>query len=525
MLERLGLAPISAFNENIVAMNMLKQTSEKLSEKAPDEVTRFICQDTSQHPIVVDFDETLFLRNSTEEFLNTIAPRTIGAIVLIFIEAIKPWTWFPEAMQGQENRDWFRVVILTTLFPWNLLFWERHAKRLAQTYANQELIEAIKQRPDSKVIIVTKGFNFIVNPIVKYLPLTVEKTIGCRFWKGYIDRTSPKEQLMQKQFSDQEIRNTIFITDSLDDRSYLEIADFSFFVRWKNATYIPAMTDAYLPLFYSEKVKRPGEQAVKKYILKDHVVILILAVSWSSSMPVVHGVGILLLSIAFWCIYEVGYWENDRVAEKYEKNPTLSKTYHRYKGKMNEWEPWIWATLLSVPGLALIQLGGSLDWTIQSWNDLDIAASIDSSLLVTKLALWFGGLGFTRLTYIAYNYLDEKTRVWIYPILQYCKYFSFLLIVSTTVVGIILMFVQTLLDWVPYIIYRCGGQRSDMQTQLFRVYLFVFLCMAIAVSLRDFSIIATAQFAFILVWALLRCHQELRSLRNNIHLITSDRPS
>ncbi len=503
-------------------MNMLKQTSEKLSQKTPQETVQFIRQETYEHSIVVDFDETLLLRNSTEEFLNTIAPRTIGAIVLIFLDAIKPWTWFPTALGGQENRDWFRVVVLTILFPWNLLFWKKHAKRLAQTYANQDLIEAIKQRPNSKVIIVTKGFNFIVNPIAKYLPLTIDQTIGCRFWKGYIDRTAPKEQLMQRQLSDSEIRHTIFVTDSLDDRSYLEIADYSFFVQWEDATYIPAMTDAYLPLFYSEKVKRPGEQAVKKYILKDHVVIWLLAISWSSPMPIVHGVGIVLLSIAFWCIYEVGYWENDRVAEKYEKDPTLSKTYHKYKGKMNEWEPWIWAALLSIPGLALIQLSGSLDWDIQSWKNLDIAAAISISLLATKLALWFGILGFTRLTYVAYNYLDEQTRIWIYPILQYCKYFSILVVVSINLVGTVLMFVQTLLDWVPYIIYRCGGQRSEMQTQLFRVYLFVFLCLAIAVSLRDFSIIATTQFTFILVWALIRCHQELRKLRQNVHLITSD---
>ncbi|MGB3492993.1 MAG: HAD family hydrolase [Elainellaceae cyanobacterium] len=506
-------------------MTMLDQTSEKLSEKTPGEVTDFISRDTSQHTIVVDFDETLLLRNSTEEFLNTIAPRTIAAIVLMFIEAIKPWKWFPKAMRGNENRDWFRVVILTLLFPWNLLFWQRHAKRLAQKYANPALIQAIKSRPNSRVVIVTKGFNFIVDPIVKYLPLAVEKSIGCRFWQGYADRTTPKEKLMQGHFTEQEIQHSIFVTDSLDDRSYLSIADYPFFVQWEDATYIPAMTDAYLPLFYAEKVKRPGKQTIKKLILKNHFIALFLALSWISPMPIVHGIGILFLTIAFWCIYEVGYWENDRVAEQYEKNPTLSETYHRYKTKMNEWEPWIWATLLSIVGLVLLQLSQSLGWSLQRWLTLDIAASLDDTLLVKQLALWLGVLAFTRLLYVAYNYLDETTRVWVYPLLQYCKYFSFLLVAATSVVGMILLFVQTLVEWVPYIIYRCGGQRNDLQTQVFRVYLFVFFCLAIAVSLRDFSTIATTQFAVILVWSLIRCKQEVQELRQNAHLIVSDRQS
>lgn len=504
---------------------MLEQSSAKLSKKTPSDVTQFISQNTSQHTIVVDFDETLLLRNSTEEFLNRVAPRTIAAIVLIFIEMTKPWNWFPEQMRGQENRDWFRVVILTVLFPWNLLFWGKHAKQLAHAYANQDLIQAIQKRPDSKVVIVTKGFNFIVNPIAKHLPIAIEKSIGCRFWKGYIDRVAPKEKLMQGHLSDEEIRHTIFVTDSLDDRSYLSIADYPFFVQWEEAVYVPAMTDAYLPLFYAEKVKRPGKGTIKKLILKNHFAALFLALSLVSPMPIVHGIGILLLTLAFWCIYEVGYWENDQVAEKYEKNPVLSETYQRYKNKMNEWQPWIWVTLLSVPGLLLIQLSQSLGWTLESWSNLDISASIDTTLFVQHLALWLGVLAFTRLLYVAYNYLDEKTRIWIYPILQYCKYFSFLLVVATSFVGIVLMFVQTLIEWVPYIIYRCGGQRSDLQTQLFRVYLFVFLCLAIAVSLRDFSIIATLQFAVILVWSLIRCNQEVQALRQNAHWIVSDRQS
>lgn len=290
-------------------------------------------------------------------------------------------------------------------------------------------------------------------------------------------------------------------------------------MKWKDAAYVPAMMDAYLPLFYAEKVKRPGQQTIKTLILKNHFLALFLGLSWASPMPIVHGVGILLMTLAFWCIYEVGYYENDRVAELYEEKPTLSETYQRYKSKMNEHDPWIWAVLLSVPGLVLIQLSQSLGWTLQSWLTLSFSESINFGLLIIQLGLWLGVLGLTRLAYVGYNYLDEKTRIWIYPILQYCKYFSFLLVVAANTVGMVLMMVQTLIEWVPYIIYRCGGQRYNLQEQIFRVYLFTFLCLAIAASLRDLSIIANAQFIVILGWSLFRSGNQLRELWQNAHLI------
>lgn len=168
----------------------------EILEHSPQEAANFIRNNVSESIVVVDFDETLLLRNSTEEYLNTISPRTFAAVVLLILDLLKPWNWLPGALGGPENRDWFRVVILTLLFPWNLLRWGHCAKIIAQSYANQELIHAIEQRPNSQVVIVTKGFNFIVQPIVKYLPIAIDQTIGCRFWLGFIDRKAAKESLM-----------------------------------------------------------------------------------------------------------------------------------------------------------------------------------------------------------------------------------------------------------------------------------------------------------------------------------------
>ena len=40
--------------------------------------------------IVVDFDETLFLRNSTEEFLDSARPALLAAIMLRLLDVCSP---------------------------------------------------------------------------------------------------------------------------------------------------------------------------------------------------------------------------------------------------------------------------------------------------------------------------------------------------------------------------------------------------------------------------------------------------
>lgn len=492
---------------------------EKFSESSVAEVVSVLKNKSEESLIILDFDETLLLRNSTEEYLNTIQPQAIAAILLIILDAVKPWRYLPKKIGGETSRDWIRVLLLTIVFPWNILLWRSHARKLAETSINTELVEAISIHKNHRVVVATKGFNFIVIPIIKHLNTTIDEIIGCRFWMGCIDRNKNKEDLIASKISCAEIRESVVITDSLDDASLLAIVKHPFLVIWNQAKYIPAMQDAYIPFFYLEKVKRPGQRTIQEIILKNHLISLILALSWISPTPILHIPGISLLVFAFWCIYEVGYHENDRVAEKFEKNPVLSPTYHQYKSKMNQWQPWIWAVILSFFGILLIEASQIYIWKADNIGISEILTREHITELFIKLFLWLGVLSLTRLTYVAYNYLDEKTRIWIYPVLQVWKFFGFLVVSASNSIGVALLLAQLFVEWIPYSIYRCGGNRKTFQPEIFRLFVYSFLCLTIAIGMGDVSILINLQFVIIFVWVFLRSKSELMMLLSNASVL------
>lgn len=67
----------------------------------------------------------------------------------------------------------------------------------------------------------------------------------------------------------------------------------------------------YIPLLYSEKIKRPDKRYFLNNIIGEDFIILWLSFAYSSSHLWFNSISIFLLLIAFWCVYELGYIEND----------------------------------------------------------------------------------------------------------------------------------------------------------------------------------------------------------------------
>ncbi|XDE61148.1 hypothetical protein AB3M80_21345 [Arthrospira platensis BEA 1257B] len=172
--------------------------------------------------VIVDLDETLFLRNSTEEYLNSLQPKTLGAVLLIALDILKPWNWLPQPLKGDQSRDWCRVIISTLIFPWTLIFWQQQAQKLAHNYINQELILKFLEQFPSQIVIATLGFDLIINPIIKNLQFCPDAVISCRFWQGGVDRQRGKYELVKAVLTDEEIANAAVITDSTDDQVLLD---------------------------------------------------------------------------------------------------------------------------------------------------------------------------------------------------------------------------------------------------------------------------------------------------------------
>ncbi|MDJ0798450.1 MAG: haloacid dehalogenase-like hydrolase [Calothrix sp. MO_167.B12] len=470
-----------------------------------DEVVHLIQTAQKNTPILIDFDETIFLRNSTEEYLNSLRPRILGAILLSILSFLKPWNWLPSPIKGESSRDWLRVVVATIFFPWTLILWQWQAKQLALAYGNTTLIQAINQNYQANVIIATLGFDFIVRPIAKHLPIDVNDIdiIGCRFWKGVIDRFQGKLAMVTNKLGDEIVKHSIVITDSIQDLPLLSFVSKPCLIVWSEAKTVHAMDDVYIPFFYIERVKRKPGYFLKE-ILGNDLFCLILASSWLSSHPISHAISLTFLMLSFWCIYEVGYMENDLVSEKFEKKPVLSENYQRYKKRINLWQPWIWSAVFAIPGIILLESSQGMinDVLNTSLNTFQLQRiAIDS-------ICWLALLIFVRLTYWIYNHLDKKTRVWIYPILQVCRYFGFLVLTATNVIGTMILVAQVISRWIIYMIYRYAqGNWSNSYKNIIQLLLcliFGLLITAVTIGTHDTSILYSLQVCIIFIYCICR---------------------
>lgn len=202
--------------------------------------------------VILDFDETLLLRNSTAEYLNSLRPRLLGLILISIIKIIRPWTWLPKPFKGYKTKDWFLVIIPTLLLPWTLFLWRKKAKKIARNQGNLELIAAVNNNSNCPVIFASLGFKFIINPILQHLPLKCLESnqsyrlIGCRFWKGAKDRNMGKLLMLQQEFSDSAIASSVLVTDSEDDLPLLKVVKYPCLVVWSSAKYINPFQDFWL---------------------------------------------------------------------------------------------------------------------------------------------------------------------------------------------------------------------------------------------------------------------------------------
>ncbi len=227
-------------------MPMMNQNqNNKIELSDSDLAIAAIAKATQDTPIILDFDETLLLRNSTAEYINNIRPRLIGFGLIMLLKLVRPWFWLPRPFKGEQTRDWFLVTIPTILLPWTLILWQQKTKQLAHDHSNTELISAVNNT-DAPVIVASLGFNFIIKPILQQMPIKYASLVSCRFWQGVDDRRKGKLLMMQQVLSDAEIRAAILVTDSVDDLPLLKVVKQPCFVLWSLAKYVAPFQDFWL---------------------------------------------------------------------------------------------------------------------------------------------------------------------------------------------------------------------------------------------------------------------------------------
>ena len=489
-----------------------EQLPQSISQAAPD---------TS---IIVDFDETLFLLNSSAEYLNSLRPRFIAAIILKILSFTKPWRFLIKKSKDSEVRDWFLILFMTILFPWNIFLWQKTAKKLAQKYSNTELIATLNNNQTSNIIIATLGFRFVVEPILKFMPIHYSQLISCRFWQGSSDRQKGKLTMVQESIRPEQIAQGMLITDSLDDESLLKEVAYPFLITWSKAQYNSPMADIYFPFYYLEKIKRPGNNYLINSILLDDFPVLFLAFSWLSPQPILHGISILFLSISFWCIYEYGYYENDLVAEKYEDDPQVSKNYQSYKHTASWWKPWSWAVVLGIIGIVFLEASRFVT-SIFDWGWLQKRNLIlDNGIWL--LLYWIGFLLVSRFCFWVYNYVNKKTRIWLYLVLQITRYCGLIVVTATNIVGICALLTNIFTRSISYITYRySGGTKKSwpgLPEQFLKLVLFIPMLLGISIAEYDLSIFLGWQTLAFALWFLLRSKNQTLGIIRQFKLISQD---
>jgi len=130
-------------------------------------------------PIVVDFDETFFLRNSSQDFIRMVRPYVFGALLYKFLEIIRPWAWFDKGEVQVLTRDWFHVMSVILVFPWTLLVWRSHARKIAEVWTNKPLAELLKKRQPDYNVLCSQGFGPVVRPVLKHMGVAFSRVDTC----------------------------------------------------------------------------------------------------------------------------------------------------------------------------------------------------------------------------------------------------------------------------------------------------------------------------------------------------------
>jgi hypothetical protein len=331
--------------------------------------------------------------------------------------------------------------------------------------------------------------------------------------------------MVREVLNPEQIAQAIAITDSEDDLPLLSQVATPCLVVWPLAKYVSPMSNMYLPFLYLEKVKRPGENYFLKLILADDFPLLLLAFAWGTNNIIWQSLGLLLLLLSFWCIYEVGYYENDLVGEKYEEKPVLSQNYFLYKAMMNPWLPWIWALFFGTLGVvALDMAGGSLNSIDRVFPEIDYQLLKSSLLLLTY---WTGFLLFSRFCFWVYNYCNKQTRIWLYLPIQACRYYAFAVVFPINLIAASLLSSHILGRSMLYTTYRySGGDTKNWPYQIpekvLRLSIFVSLLVTLTVGSHSFGVWQSWQTWVILIWLIVQGINQVRQVIGQFKLVMQD---
>ncbi len=438
-------------------------------EEVPGAMKKALEEDTKT--LLVDFDHTLLLGNSTKLYLAAARPAITASMLC----------WIGHAFAKLSNRmfgrpidaDAIQSLLVTVLLPWNLLLWKWKARNLMSQRINQQLLPYLLGGK-AKPVVISFGFCELIDPLLESLPANNPPIIrpqliaSSMFRPSQTLRMKGKKQSVEETLQGNDWDKTITISDSVDDADILDASRNGILSGWKEP---PMPSLAYFPFRYTISGKyHRTDYFIRSILCQEYALVLI---TFGSNFHILAAVTFLFVS--FFCIYEVGYHENDHVAAGKEAKPVVSGS-HMLFGKSIGLAAWSWALAMGAAGVFFTGLP-----------------------LLKSLGIWVAVLLVLRGLFYYYNRIRESQRMIIYPLLQGMKSFAYIPLLAPNPVGVIACAAHIFQQSTIYTVYRLGGKKDCFRREQFRAVVF-FAGVAGYVVLNSMEILWSWQFLMASLW-------------------------
>ena len=444
--------------------------------------------------VIVDFDETLYLRNSTEDYLDCVKPRVLCALVLRVLDFIKPWRFYG----GDVCMDVWRVTVIRLLFPWCDWIWRKKAAQFATDFQNKPLLDALSAKSGNWVV-ASLGFKPIIEPLLAAMCSSPPALIASP-WRAWSYRRKGKLAAVRAGLPSITISDSMVVTESKDDLPRLESCNSPLLVEWPNAHYKRAHSLTYFPGMYLSCIKRPGEHYIRRAILQEDFAIWVLCTFVADGLFFNRIIGLLFLLISFWTIYELGYVDNDSIGAKFELKPKLSANYATDHMNVSLVQAWVWAIGSGILGIFL--LSSTLRFNMP-----------------TAFAVWMFSLVGLNLWFRQYNRVDKQTRIWMFAVLQLARSAVAALLVPVNLMGAIAIASHTISRWIPYYLYRQSeGEWNNTYGEVSTLLMFLTISFSVAL-VNGLGPFENYMFFVVIAWAVFRARKALLTIVRQAHRI------
>lgn len=458
----------------------------------------------------VDFDHTLYLKNSTEVFLGCARPAFLVAPLLKILAISRPWN----ALPGGANRwrDIIRVLTVIVLTPWTIALFSIRAESLFAKHHNRELEEKLANVSPEKIVIASFGLHFIIKGLLKHSRYSRAKLIAPSLMSSPRVRKFGKLDLLKRNGYLPDAQNDIFYTDNaIDDADVVAHVAQSHVVQWAENDETGAFHNMYLPFFYTAKIKRSPRFLLRQVFLEEMLVIMLafglfLPLDSYSILGTMTGISFLFLS--FHTIYEIGYADNDTIGLKNEKNPKLSDNFYRYDKYQLQPYAWIWSILLAFIGVCLI----APEHAKNASSLLPVVNSENFWLQRVVMAMaWMAIPTAGLLCFLIFNRTPLRLRVFVYLPLHGLKYFGPAIFFPLHPLGILFIASQIIRTWSLYLVRRSGGDTSWVLSQFIRLCFFVAFILILYCMSETRTLATQWQCGILLLFCIIRSAPEFHS--------------